>query len=170
MAPFFALEIYGQPMPNMNNDTLAEHAVHSIDNLVISENIPLTGKLAIGDYLLLMDLTPFATSVEGHSHIALKVPCNDDGTSKLTVVTGIAPKLNSLPLGNPIMNGTLDEKNFTMSKIGESCLYHSDLPNGVNDIVAINTLNETLDFQNGGYSATITVHGAAVQHGDIPPS
>ena len=170
MAPFLPLEIYGQPMQNMNNDTLGEHSVHSIDNLVTSEHIALTGQLAIGDYLLLMDLTPFVTSVEEHSHIALKIPCKDDGTSKLTVVTGVAPKLNSLTIGNPIINGTLDGKNFSLSKIGESCLYHSDLPNGVDDVAVINTSNETLDFQNGGYSATLTIHGAAIQHGGLPPS
>lgn len=157
-------------MQNMNNDTLEEHTVHSIDNLVISEHIPLTGRLAIGDYLFLMDLTPFATSVEGHSHIALKVPCKDDGTSKLTVVTGVAPKLNSLAMGNPIINGTLDGKTFSLSKIGGSCLYHSDLPNGTNDIAVINTSNETLDFENSGYSVTLTIHGAAIQHGGLPPS
>ncbi len=53
-----------------------QHAAHTLDNLIVSEHIPLSGKLDDGDYVLLMDFTPFSTSVEGHSHIALKVPCN----------------------------------------------------------------------------------------------
>jgi hypothetical protein len=27
----------------------------------------------------MMDLTPFATDMEGHSHIVLIVPCNENG-------------------------------------------------------------------------------------------
>ena len=41
----------------------------------------------------MLDHPPFATSVEGHSHIAMKVPCNEDGSPKITIITGIAPKL-----------------------------------------------------------------------------
>ena len=58
---------YGQPVPPMNN-TMQQHAKHIFDNLIISQQIPLTGNLVNKDYILSMDLTPFATSVEGHSH------------------------------------------------------------------------------------------------------
>ena len=79
---------YSQPISTQNNATsLEQHAEHILDNLVSSEHIPLTGQLASGDYILLMDFTPFVTSIEGHSHIALKVPCNEDGTPKVTIVT-----------------------------------------------------------------------------------
>jgi hypothetical protein len=103
--------------------------------------------------------------VEGHSHIALKVPCGQDGIPKVTIATGIAPKLNSLELGNAIGNGTLNGREVNLSVKGQSCLFHSDLPNGVTDIVLLNTSNETLDFQSGGYSVTVSIHGTAVQHG-----
>ena len=66
-----------------SNSIVQQHTEHILDNLVVSEYIPLTGQLAVGDYILLMDFTPFVTSIEGHSHIALKVPCNEDGTSRL---------------------------------------------------------------------------------------
>lgn len=59
----------------MNNTTTQQHATHTFDNLIVSEDIPLDGQLDTGDSLLLMDFTPFATSVEGQSRIALKVPC-----------------------------------------------------------------------------------------------
>jgi hypothetical protein len=158
--------VYSQSIPLTNNSTtVQQHAEHIIDNLVVSEHIPLTGQLASGDYILLMDFTPFVTSIEEHSHIALKVPCNEDGTPKVTVVTGIAPNLNTLNIGNVINNGTLDGNNLDLSDEGNSCLYHADLPNNISDIVLVNTSNQTLNFNEGGYSSvTVSAHGTAIQH------
>ena len=62
------MDAYGQSMTTMNN-TEKQHAEHILDNLIISEHIPLTGQLAGGDYILLMDFTPFVTSIEGHTVI-----------------------------------------------------------------------------------------------------
>jgi hypothetical protein len=150
---------------NSSNNTAQQHAEHILDNLVISEHIPLTGQLASGDYILLMDFTPFVTSIEGHSHIALKVPCNEDGTSKVTVVAGIAPNLNTLNIGNAINNGTLDGDSLDLSDEGNSCLYHAELPNNISDIALVNTSNQTLNFNEGGYpSITVSAHGTAIQH------
>jgi hypothetical protein len=150
---------------NNSNNTVQQHAEHILDNLVISEHIPLTGQLASGDYILLMDFTPFVTSIEGHSHIALKVPCNEDGTSKVTVVAGIAPNLNTLNIGNAINNGTLDGDSLDLSDEGNSCLYHAELPNNISDIALVNTSNQTLNFNEGGYpSITVSAHGTAIQH------
>jgi hypothetical protein len=155
--------IYGQAVPPINN-TMQQHASHSIDNLIISQHIPLTGNLVNKDYILLMDLTPFATSVEGHSHIAMKIPCNKDGIPKVTIIAGIAPDLKSLDVGKAINNGTLNGKILDLSDEGSSCLYHADLPTGITDIALVNTSNETLNFDRGGYSVTVSVHGSAVQH------
>jgi hypothetical protein len=161
---------YSQPMSTQNNATSSEqHAEHILDNLVISEHIPLTGQLASGDYILLMDFTPFVTSIEGHSHIALKVPCNEDGTSRVTVVTGIAPNLNTLNIGNAINNGTLNGDILDLSDEGNSCLYHAELPNNISDIALVNTSNQTLNFNEGGYhSVTVSAHGTAIQHMGTP--
>jgi hypothetical protein len=158
--------MYSQSTPLMNNSAAPQqHAEHILDNLVISEYIPLTGQLASGDYILLMDFTPFVTSIEGHSHIALKVPCNEDGTSKVAIVTGIAPNLNSLDIGNAINNGTLDGNSLDLSDEGNSCLYRTELPNNISDIVLVNTSNQTLNFNEGGYpSVTVSAHGTAIQH------
>jgi hypothetical protein len=150
---------------NSSNNTAQQHAEHILDNLVISEHIPLIGQLASGDYILLMDFTPFVTSIEGHSHIALKVPCNEDGTPKVTVVAGIAPNLNTLNIGNAINNGTLDGDSLDLSDEGYSCLYHAELPNNISDIALVNTSNQTLNFNEGGYpSITVSAHGTAIQH------
>jgi hypothetical protein len=161
--------VYSQSIPLMNYSNVQQHAEHILDNLVISEHIPLTGQLASGDYILLMDFTPFVTSIEGHSHIALKVPCDEDGTSKVTIVVGIAPNLNTLNMGNAINNGTLDGNSLDLSAEGNSCLYHGELPNNISDIALVNTSNQTLNFNKGGYpSVTVSAHGTAVQHMGAP--
>lgn len=147
-----------------NNVTMQQHAKHITDNLIVSQHIPLTGSLLSGDYILLMDFTPFATSVEGHSHIAAKIPCNKDGSPKATIVAGIAPHLKTLNIGHAINNGTLNGKSLDLSNEGNSCLYHTELATGITDIALVNTSNETLNFNRGGYSVTITVHGSALQH------
>src|ERR687895_1164227 len=161
---------YSQSMSTQNNATSPEqHVEHVLDNLVISEYIPLSGQLAVGDYILLMDFTPFVTSIEGHSHIALKVPCNEDGTSKVTIATGIAPNLNTLNMGKSINNGTLDGNSLDLSEEGNSCLYHAELPINISDIALINTTNQTLNFNEGGYhSVTVSAHGTAIQHMGAP--
>ena len=158
------IELSAQMMSMVNNAAPQQHAEHTFDNLIISENIPLNGQLTNGDYILLMDFTPFATSVEGHSHIALKVPCNVDGSPKVTTATGIAPKLNTLDVGRAINNGTLNGKALDLSYEGKSCLYHAELPTGIAYIALINTSNSTLDFDGGKYSATVSAHGTAIQH------
>jgi acyl-[acyl carrier protein]--UDP-N-acetylglucosamine O-acyltransferase len=168
IADFGTIKAYGQSMtattPGMNNTIMQQHAAHILDNLIISEHIPLTGQLTSGDYMLLMDFTPFATSVEGHSHIAMKAPCNQDGSPKVTIVAGVSPNLSTLNMGNAINNGTLNGKNLDLSNEGKSCLYHAELPNGITDIALINTSNGTLNFNEGGYSVTVSVHGTAIQH------
>ena len=170
LTPLGIDNVYSQSIPLTNNRTTAQqHAEHIIDNLVISEHIPITGQLASGDYILLMDFTPFVTSIEGHSHIALKVPCNEDGTPKVAVVTGIAPNLNTLNMGNAINNGTLDGNSLDLSDEGNSCLYHAELPNNISDIALVNTSNQTLNFDEGGYySVTVSAHGTAIQHMATP--
>jgi hypothetical protein len=156
---------YTQSMSTTDNSTAQQHAEHTLDNLIISEHIPLTGLLAKGDYILLMDFTPFVTSIEGHSHIALKIPCNEDGSPKVTVVTGIAPNLKTMNIGNAINNGTLNGDSLDLSAEGSSCLYHTELPSNISDIVLVNTSNQTLSFSEGGYySVTVSAHGTAIQH------
>jgi hypothetical protein len=160
-----ATNLYSQPLTTTeSNMTMQRHAKHTFDNLIVSQHIPLAGSLSKGDYILLMDLTPFATSVEGHSHIAMKVPCNNDGSPNVTIVTGVAPSFKTLNLGQAISNGTLNGKSLDLSNEGNSCLYHTELPTGITDIALVNTSNETLSFNRGSYSVTVTVHGSAIEH------
>jgi hypothetical protein len=153
-----------QVMPDMSNNTAQQHTVHTLDNLLTSEHIPLKGKLIAADYVLLTDITPFATNVEAHSHSALKIPCTENGIPEVAIAAGVSPKLTELNMGNPIVNGTLDGAELSLSVKGQSCLFHIDLPTGITDIVLINTSNKTVDFDNGQYSVTISIHAAAIQH------
>jgi hypothetical protein len=80
-------------------------------------------------------------------------------------VTGIAPNLNTLNIGNAINNGTLNGDSLDLSDEGNACLYHSELPNNISDIALVNTSNQTLNFNEGGYpSVTVSAHGTAIQH------
>ena len=62
-------------------------------------------------------------------------------------------------------NGTLDGNSLDLSAEGNSCLYHAELPNSISDIALVNTSNQTLNFDEGGYySVTVSAHGTAIQH------
>jgi hypothetical protein len=128
------------------------------ESLFISQHIPLTGQLQNGDYIHLIDFTPFNTTAEGHSHIAIKVPCDNNGKPMVTVIAGVAPNFTTVDVGNAINNGTLDGRNIDLSVEGTTCLYHGEIPNGITDIALVNTSNKTLNFDAGGYTVAITAH------------
>ena len=130
------------------------------ESLMVSTHIPLTGQLSKGDYIHLMDFTPFKVNTEGHSHIAMKVPCDNNGNPKLTIIAGIAPDFKTVKMeGNgPIMSGTLDGKPIPLSIKGVSCIYHGDIPAGTTDIALVNTSGDVVRFDQGGYGVTITAH------------
>jgi hypothetical protein len=136
------------------------------ENLFVSQYIPLTGQLLNGDYILLMDFTPFKISPEGHSHIAMKVPCNESGGPEVTIVTGVAPNLTTLDMGSAINNGTFNGNSLDLSNEGTSCLYHASIPDNITDIAMVNTSGETLDFDEGGYSVTVSAHAMVGEHGE----
>jgi hypothetical protein len=95
----------------------------------------------------------------------MKIPCDEDGSPKVIVVTGVAPNFKTLDIGNVINNGTLDGQNLDLSAEGKSCLYHAELPRGITDIALVNTSNATLSFNEGSiYSVTVSIHGTAIQH------
>jgi len=134
------------------------------ENLFVSQHIPLTGSLASGDYILLMDFTPFKISPEGHSHIAMKVPCNESGGPEVTIVTGVAPDFTTLDMGSAINNGTLNGSSLDLSNEGTSCLYHAAIPGNITDIALVNTSGEALDFDEGGYSVAVSAHAVVGEH------
>ncbi len=134
------------------------------ESLFISQHIPLTGQLENGDYIHLIDFTPFNTTAEGHSHIAIKVPCDNNGKPLVTIITGVAPNFTTLDMGSAISNGTLNGNSLDLSNEGTSCLYHADIPANTTDIALVNTSDETLDFDEGGYSVTVSAHAVVGEH------
>jgi hypothetical protein len=137
-----------------NNTATPEH-----ESLMLSVHIPLTGQLRNGDFIHLMDFTPFKVNSEGHSHIAMKVPYDNGGKPKVTIIDGVAPDFKTVNLESAITNGTLDGKPIPLSNKGVSCLYHADIPPRITDIALVNTSNDTLRFDEvGGYGVTITTH------------
>ena len=137
------------------------------ESLFISQHIPLTGQLQNGDYIHLIDFTPFNTTAEGH--IAIKVPCDNNGKPMVAVIAGVAPNFTTLDVGNAINNGTLDGRNIDLSVEGTTCLYHGEIPNGITDIALVNTSNQTLNFEAGGYTAAITAHATVSEEGSGAP-
>ena len=104
----------------------------SVTVLLQGLSIPAT------DFIHLYDSTPYHTM---NGHVALKVPCEDDSTSPITVLIGSAPNMTA---------GTL-ENLPTLSTPGEQCLYHVDLiPGGnvttITDIAISNTGEEDIQF------------------------
>jgi hypothetical protein len=152
-----------------NHTQTAEEEEIGKESLFISQHIPLTGQLENGDYIHLIDFTPFNTTAEGHSHIAIKVPCDNNGKPLVTIITGVAPNFTTLDIGNAINNGTLDGRNIDLSVEGTSCLYHGDIPNGITDIALVNTSNQTLNFDTGGYTVAITAHATVSEEGSGVP-
>jgi len=163
---------YGQAATttNQTGGTEEEYEEHEgEESLFISQHIPLTGQLQNGDYIHLIDFTPFNTTAEGHSHIAIKVPCYNDGKPMVTVIAGVAPNFTTVDVGNAINNGTLDGRNIDLSVEGTSCLYHGEIPNGITDIALVNTSNQTLNFDAGGYTVAITAHATVSEEGGGAP-
>ncbi len=66
-------------------------------------------------FIHLYDTTPYTLE---NGHIAAKIPCEEDSTSTLNILIGVAPELAPVPL----------ELLAELSTPGELCLYHVDLP------------------------------------------
>jgi hypothetical protein len=131
----------------------SDHEQESGIHLVDTETISLKGKLASGDFKLLMDITGFI-SVSGH--VAMKVPCGPDGEQLLTIVSGVAP--NVVPMDMAYV--------APLSGPPNSCVYHGEIPEGITDIALMNTSDDAIWFVgqgSAGYSVTITIHGVEAE-------
>ena len=120
-------------------------------HLVDTETISLKGKLASGDFTLLMDITGY---ISESGHVAMKVPCGPDGEQLLTIVSGVAPDV--VPMDMDYVAPLSDPPN--------SCVYHGEIPEGITDIALINSSDDGIWFVGKGsasYSVTITIHGEA---------
>jgi hypothetical protein len=81
----------------------------SVFALLADQTIPASG------FIHLYDSTPYLIR---NGHVAAKIPCDDESTSLLNILVGVAPNLTPAPL----------ELVPPLSTAGELCLYHVDLP------------------------------------------
>ncbi len=110
---------------------------------VDTETIPLKGKLASGDFILLMDITGF---VSESRHVAMKVPCGPDGEQLLTIVSGAAP--NAVPMNMDYV--------ALLSGPPNSCVFHGEIPEGITDIALMNTSDDDVWFVDQGSAAILS--------------
>lgn len=88
-------------------------------------------------FIHLYDTTPYQIS---SGHISAKLPCNDDGSTEISILVGRAPSLSPIEL----------EYVSDLSVLGESCLYtadiHSSESNPITDLALGNNSTDDIDF------------------------
>jgi hypothetical protein len=105
----------------------------SVAELLEGTSIP------VGGFIHLYDSTPYMIM---NGHVAVNVPCEDNSTASVQVLTGQAPNLTAAELEN------LPE----LSTPGEMCLYHVDVvphEEVITDIAIANPGEEDLEFPPG---------------------
>lgn len=84
-----------------------------------------------GDFIHLYDSTPYKIT---NGHVAAKLPCDADGESAVKVVAGQAPEVAPVEM----------ELVSALSKPGNMCIYHVDLPpEGMDTVTDLALLNPT---------------------------
>ncbi len=124
------------------------------------ETVPFSGKLLPRTILPLFDFGPNTVQNDGDAHVTMKVPCYDNGTSKVTLMVGVKPDYKSVELERITENGTLDGEPIRLYITGYTCLYHADIPAGTVDIALLNISDETLAFDADGGMMQLVAYGA----------
>jgi hypothetical protein len=124
-----------------------DHKGGGSDQIPTVVTTPLEGlSLDEAQFLLLSDTTPVRV---GAAHIALNVPCDENGDSNVAVVAGVAPDLQLVELE------LVPELTFSQ----DNCMYHADIPNNrdeVTDIAIVNIGTELIQFTSGNF-ATLSI-------------
>src|SRR5688572_587365 len=112
------------------------------------QTIPLEGlSLDEGEFLLLADTTP--AEIES-GHVALSIPCEDNGDTpetNITLVAGVAPDLEAVDL---------EYVGDLSSPEDNRCTFHVTIPENneeITDVAIINGENETVEFESGHFAA-----------------
>ena len=132
---------------NYNNNNYNNY--HNRNQIPTVVTIPLEGKsLAKGEFLLLSDTTPVLVN---RAHIALNVPCEDNGNnpqSDITVVAGVAPNVKPVDL-------TFIKQ---LSSPPGHCTYHANIPQDIQGNshakvtdIAIISLDKDVEFDSGNF-------------------
>ena len=116
-----------------------------------------------GQFLLLSDITPVRVDA---AHLAINVPCTEEGDSDIIAVAGVAPDVQTVEL----------ELVPELSSPPTNCLYHGDIPNNSDEVTDIAIANAGADIRFGsGNFATLaitevnTFNSGPMWHPDINP-
>ncbi len=127
---------------------LSPAAVADRAKVLTMQTIPLEGlSLNEGEFLLLADTTP--AEIES-GHVALSIPCEDNGDTPETsidVVAGVAPDLGAVDL---------EYVGDLSSPEDNRCTFHVTIPENdeaITDVAIINSENETVAFESGHFAA-----------------
>jgi hypothetical protein len=123
--------------------------------------------LGNGEFLDLIDTTPVSV-VEGH--VALYVPCKQDGTAKIHLVQGTVDVHD----GEEINTLAPVDLEFipSLSTPGKNCLYHADIGSHdetMTDFAIINLGNAEVKFKDRNTIAFTIAEGVAIEHDDEEP-
>jgi hypothetical protein len=123
-----------------------DHKSRGSDQIPTVVTIPLEGlNLNEQQFLLLSDITPVRV---GAAHIAINVPCTEDGDTDIIGVAGVAPDVQTVEL----------ELVPELSSPPTNCLYHGDIPNNSDEVTDIAIANAGADIQFGsGNFATLAI-------------
>jgi hypothetical protein len=126
-----------------------DHKSRGSDQIPTVVTIPLEGlSLNKQQFLLLSDTTPVRVDA---AHLAINVPCTENGDTDIIAVAGVAPDVQPVELELvPELSSPPEAGN---------CLYHGDIPD---DIVSDNSVEVTdIAIANAGDDET----GADIQFG-----
>jgi hypothetical protein len=123
-----------------------DHKSRGSDQIPTVVTIPLEGlSLNRQQFLLLSDTTPVRV---GAAHLAINVPCTENGDSDIVAVAGVAPDLDVIEL-EPVPE---------LSAPPTNCLFHVDIvDNGIEVTdIAIANLGADIQFGSGNF-ATLSI-------------
>jgi hypothetical protein len=140
------------------------HKSKGSDQIPTVVTIPLEGlSLNEQQFLLLSDTTPVRVDA---AHLAINVPCTEEGDSDIIAVAGVAPDVQTVEL----------ELVPELSSPPTNCLFHGDIPNNSDEVTDIAIANAGADIQFGsGNFATLaitdvnTFNFGPMYHPDINP-
>lgn len=142
-----------------------DHKSRGSDQIPTVVTIPLEGlSLNEQQFLLLSDTTPVRVDA---AHLAINVPCTEEGDSDIIAVAGVAPDVQTVEL----------ELVPELSSPTTNCLYHGDIPNNSDEVTDIAIANAGADIPafNSGNFATLaitdvnTFNFGPMYHPDINP-
>lgn len=146
-----------------------DHKSRGSDQIPTVVTIPLEGlSLNEQQFLLLSDTTPVRVDAAhlDAAHLAINVPCTEEGDSDIIAVAGVAPDVQTVEL----------ELVPELSSPPTNCLYHGDIPNNSDEVTDIAIANAGADIQFGsGNFATLaitdvnTFNFGPMYHPDINP-